>query len=108
MDDIHLDRRDGAVQPRRGTYRWGGRTSKPCSTDDERADARLYRSDADRCQDFAAWLRTKTATAATPHSAASHPPAVYLTSQVSTPWRQSSFAWPGTPGVGSLAGSARG
>jgi hypothetical protein len=36
------------------------------------------------CEEFPWWLHTYNHTAATPHSAANHPPPAYLTSQVST------------------------
>jgi transposase InsO family protein len=54
---------------------------------DEWAYARLYRSDTERCNEFSVWLHTYITIAATPHSAANHPPPVYLTSPVTTPRR---------------------
>ena len=53
---------------------------------DEWAYARLYTSDTERCAGVPTTGCTPTiTTAATPHSAVNHPPAAYLTSQVSTP-----------------------
>ena len=52
---------------------------------DEWAYARLYTSDPERCDEFPPGYTPTITTAATPHSAANHPPAAYLTSQVSTP-----------------------
>ena len=51
---------------------------------DEWAYARLYTSDAERCDEFLGGYTPTITIAATPHSAANHPPAAYLTSQVST------------------------